>query len=77
MGRFSTILFARPSPCEGVGRLFDFANTLTQYNTSETGQEADYYAFTADWSAIADDMLQVMQEHHVEKIVAPKGSPTR
>lgn len=56
MNQLSTFLFARPSFYEGVGRVIDFGNTLSMYNISETGEEADYSAFLADWSVIGDDI---------------------
>jgi hypothetical protein len=57
---YSSILFARPSFAEGVGRLHDFGNTLTQYNTSENGAAADLTALQADGLALGEDMRTAM-----------------
>ena len=59
---FSTFLFASPSFFEGAGRILDFGNTLSQYNRSETPEEADARAFAADWNAIGDDLMLVLTE---------------
>jgi hypothetical protein len=56
MSDYSSFLFARPSFAEGVGRLLDFGNTLTTYNTSENGAAADLAAFQADSLALGEDM---------------------
>lgn len=53
---YSTFLFATPTWLEGVGRLFDFGDTLTQYNDSVTSQEADYRAMQMDWRAVGADI---------------------
>ena len=45
MDDYTSVLFARPSFAEGIGRLLDFAGTLTEYNRALTGQQADEAAF--------------------------------
>lgn len=57
MSDYSTFLFARPSFSEGVARLIDFGNTLSEYNASPTSEEADARAFRADMMAVDMDML--------------------
>ena len=52
----STFLFATPSFAEGVGRLVDFGNALTEYNVSRSTEEADLRAVTYDWLAVGDDI---------------------
>lgn len=59
---YSTFLFARASASEGVARLFDFGNTLQEYNSCESGEEADEIALTLDYRAIAHDLNKVIQE---------------
>jgi hypothetical protein len=56
MSDFSAILFARPSFAEGAARAFDLGNTLFEYNRSETGELADHYALSADWSLVWDEI---------------------
>jgi hypothetical protein len=56
MSDYSSILFARPSFSEGAARAFDLGNTLFEYNRSETGELADHYALSADWSLIWDEI---------------------
>lgn len=60
MSSFSTYLFATPSVWEGVGRLVDFGDTLTEYNTSPTPEAADTIAFYLDWFAIGEDFQAAM-----------------
>jgi hypothetical protein len=56
----SNFLFATPSFAEGAGRLVDFGNFLTEYNTTRTSEEADKRATTQDWLAVGDDMRQAI-----------------
>lgn len=60
MNSLSTFLYARPSLIEGVARLIDFGNTLQEYNTSLTGEQADALAFAVDWQVIGDEFRSVM-----------------
>lgn len=52
----STFLFASPSWKEGVGRLVDFANTLTEYNRTPPPEDPDARALAQDWLAVGDDL---------------------
>jgi hypothetical protein len=52
----STFLFATPSWKEGVGRLLDFANALTEYNRTNAPEDADVRATAQDWQAVGDDI---------------------
>ncbi len=63
MSDLSTLLFARPSFLEGVARLIDFGDTLTEYNRSITGELADRIATSSDWAAIGRDVTRVMEQH--------------
>jgi hypothetical protein len=57
MGKFtSEFLFARPSFLEGVGRILDFAGFMTEYNSSQTTEEADLKALRTDWAILGNDM---------------------
>lgn len=56
MNDYSEILFARPSFAEGVGRLVDFGDTLTEFNSAETPEQADTRALASDWYAIGSDI---------------------
>lgn len=51
----SSFLFAQPSFLEGLARIFDFSNSLPDYNFSDTVTEADTIALKNDWGAIYDD----------------------
>ncbi|MDO4721438.1 MAG: hypothetical protein Q4A78_12300 [Peptostreptococcaceae bacterium] len=54
-------LFSEPSFWEGVGRLFDWAGTLSKYNDSKSSKEADYKAIQSDWRAIGDDIREAIE----------------
>lgn len=56
MGEYTSYLFARSSFLEGVGRMLDFGNTLSEYNQGVTGEQADALAMRADWLAVGDDI---------------------
>jgi hypothetical protein len=62
MSDYSTILFASPSFIEGVSRVLDMGNTLSEYNSSQSGEAADAYAIFADWRAVGDDLRQAMKQ---------------
>ena len=55
-------LYARPSAIEGVARILDFGNTLTEYNRSLTPQQADFLALRADWRVAARDLGIALSE---------------
>lgn len=56
MGGYSNFLYADPSFTEGIARLLDFGDTLTEYNRSPSAEQADAIALTADWNAVVDDL---------------------
>lgn len=60
MGSYYGFLNARPSFTEGFVRAVDVGDTLTEYNTSATGEQADYIALTMDWLAIGEDFRHAM-----------------
>jgi len=53
MGSYTDFLYARPSFAEGMARIMDFGNTLTEYNRSP---DPDAIAIAADWNAVAEDL---------------------
>ena len=63
MSDFSTILFARPSFVEGMGRILDFADVFQEYNRSLTPQQADRLAIAADWGAVEEDIGAAVQQY--------------
>ena len=62
MGNLSSFLFVRPSFVEGAGRLLDFAGAMNEYNSSSSTEEADAVALEADWTAIANDLIESISE---------------
>jgi hypothetical protein len=56
----STFLFAKPDWYEGVARLVDFANAMTEYNTTATPGGADTRALAQDWLAVGDELRQAL-----------------
>ena len=56
----STFLFATPSWKEGVGRLVDFANTLTEYNRTGDLENPDTRALAQDWLAVGDALRSAL-----------------
>ncbi len=62
MGSLTNILYARPSFKEGVASILDFGNTLTEYNTALTPEQADALAMSADWQTVGYDMKEVAKE---------------
>ena len=60
IGYRSTFLFGSPTWKEGVGRLVDFGDTLTEYNISPTPEAADFRALWMDWAAVGDDIRSAL-----------------
>jgi hypothetical protein len=60
MSELSTFLYAEPSFSEGIARILDFGDTLTEYNRSENGEMADYLALSADWRSIGSDIQRAI-----------------
>jgi hypothetical protein len=56
----SSFLFATPTWKEGVGRLLDFSDSLTEYNDRPTPDEADLLAMWLDWRAVGLDIQDAM-----------------
>lgn len=52
----SSFLFAQPSFLEGIARIFDFSNSLPEYNFSDLVIEADSWAITNDWMSVYEDV---------------------
>ena len=57
----STFLFAEPSVWEGVARAFDFGDTLTEFNSSNSPAQADFLALFNDWQTIGDDVRSAVK----------------
>jgi len=60
--KFSSFLFADSSVWEGLGRILDFGDTMTDYNYSLTDQQADRIAIRADWRAVGHDLARVIYQ---------------
>jgi hypothetical protein len=56
----SDFLFAEPSAVEGAARIFDFGNSLTEYNYSLTPEQADRIAIAMDWRAVGHDLWRAI-----------------
>lgn len=66
MGDYSTILFARPSLAEGMARILDFGDTLTEFNRSPSGEAADAHALRCDWMAVGRDITNAINQRRVD-----------
>jgi len=66
MGPYSDFLFARPSFLEGIARIFDFGNTLNEYNSSPSDDIADEVALRMDWGAVGDNLRNALREYGKE-----------
>ncbi|TXT25738.1 MAG: hypothetical protein FD138_2919 [Planctomycetota bacterium] len=75
MSELSTFLFAVPSFCEGMGRVLDVGDTLTEYNRSETPELADQRALRADWRAVGLDILSAV--NGLERVKAQQITPQK
>ncbi|MFH1087846.1 MAG: hypothetical protein V1737_04590 [Chloroflexota bacterium] len=62
MEPISDFLIAGPSVWEGVARILDFGNTLSEYNHSPSGDVADEAAIRMDWRMVGLDLRNAMKE---------------
>lgn len=60
MGGLFGFLYARPSFIEGVARVIDLGDTLTEYNNSITPEQADWLALRSDWTVVGEDLRRAM-----------------
>jgi hypothetical protein len=60
--KLSSILYASFSVWEGLGRVLDYGDTMTDFNYSLTEQQADRIAIRADWRAVGNDVAYVITE---------------
>ena len=73
MGRYSELLYARPSFLGGMASVMDIGGTLVDYNGSSSPDLADFYALRSDWRQVGDD-LRVAIEAVATEIPAPVTS---
>ena len=59
----SHFLFSDGSIIEGVARLWDFGDSLTEFNRALTPEQADFFAMMADWYPIGDDFRAAFREY--------------
>lgn len=57
----SFYLFAVPDFISGAASVFDPADSLSIYNESPSGADADAIAAYADWKAVAADFVSVVR----------------
>lgn len=62
MNPYFNYLTASPSFLEGIARLFDFGNLLTEFNSSLTPEEADAIAIHSDWYSVGFDFSEAIQQ---------------
>lgn len=56
--KYTGLLYNQPSFIEGMARILDFGDTLTEYNRS---QDPDTIALRADWNAVAQDLVKAIE----------------
>ena len=69
----SDFLFAHSSIWVGLGRIIDMGDTLTEFNSSTSGAQADRIALEQDWLAVGRELRQAMRrfsEANKEDLVA-------
>jgi hypothetical protein len=54
-------LFARPSFASGAARVLDLGGGFDQYNTSPSGEDADFRALLGDWYAVGEDLSKAIE----------------
>jgi hypothetical protein len=64
--RDSLFLMERPSFIEGMARAVDIGDSMTNYNYSPNGDQADHAGIWADWELIAGDLRVAAQRYATE-----------
>ncbi len=62
MNGYSSFLYSQPSFLEGFGRVIDLGDTMTVYNSSSSGEMADYLATLSDWCAVGEDLKSAITQ---------------
>lgn len=62
------MLFAEPSLLEGLGRAVDFGGFLNEYNSSPSGEMADFLALRGDWLTVGDDLYRAVTRYAAEYV---------
>jgi len=75
MGTLSFSLFAQPSALAGVASIFDFGDSLNEYNSAVDGQQADALAFSADWTMVGRDIAAAIVQFERENGARTERSP--
>ena len=57
----SDFLYATPSFLEGMARILEFGNTLNEYNSSQSEEEADEVAIYMDWLMVGGDLKSALK----------------
>ena len=65
----ASLLFARPSALGGIAHILDFGGTLNEYNSANSGEQADVMAAWADWLAVGDDLWTALRTYEDQQIV--------
>lgn len=65
----SSTLYAKPSFITGIASILDFGATLSQYNYSESPEEADYKALRKDFEMVALDLKTALKNWEIENNV--------
>lgn len=72
MGDFFFRFPVRPSFTEGVARILDFGDVLTEFRPVPSGFVADRQALQSDWRAVGEDVrfavLEASQRRGIEAI---------
>ena len=58
--KLTSFLYADPSFPEGIARVWDFGNHLSEYNISDSEELADYTAISADFTAVGNDIRKAI-----------------
>ena len=65
---YGNFLHAGPSFAEGLARIFDFGNTLGEYDVLAliSGEDADADAIRMDWTCVGDDIRNSLAAFELE-----------
>ena len=76
MGKYTNFLYADPSFTEGMARIMDFGDTLTEYNRSTSPEHADAIAIRADWNAVIEDLAVAITRSSGTQVTESVDLPT-
>ncbi len=71
----TSFLYPRPTFLGGFASVLDWGDTLTEFNRSLNGQQADGLAIRSDWHTTGHDLMEALRRYR--ELLEAEKEPTR